>query len=105
MKAETFVKYAAIYKQEDGELAKFYNQAFHPDLIQDLFENCFFLVKGMYRIGQIDWVEIKLNKQVYSPMSKMDFPFGTLDQFIGDCHRFNVELVWKKEIINKYFLQ
>lgn len=114
MVAKTFLQYASTisyYKILVGsnqgvppkhqDLCEFYAQPFYPDAIADLFDNYEPLSESIYGVGKYQHVEI-IGK-AYSPMGKMAVPFGTLDQFIGDCQRYNVELTWKKEIIEKYF--
>jgi len=83
------------------DLCEFYAQPFQPDMIIDLFANTE-RASGIYLIGEGDWVDVYPVKKKYSPLSKINIPFGTLDQFIGDCQRFGLELVWKEEVIDKY---
>ena len=75
------------------DLSEFYLQPFNPDLIFDLFSNARYLTETMYGIGEYHHIEMRAPYlKMYSPMSKADIPFGTLDQLIGDCQRFGIEL-------------
>lgn len=94
--------------QDDlSKVHDFYSQPFKPEMIVECFEGWRMEVDVCYRHDKADvsivvfpyhlWMRVGMNTPIetHNP--------STLDQFISDCQRAGIELVWKADIVEKYF--
>lgn len=94
-------QYSAFY-HDLINLRDFYYHEFKPDMIVEYFEGW-----DKYSISYNDslmnniWLCVD-KKHYYINRERLFLP-QTLDQFITDCQRACIDLVWKESIEEKYF--
>lgn len=111
MKAKTFIEYWKSPITEVMSIHKAYyllSRPFKPEDIAELFE------------GWVQQVDIEGNPICWFQNGDFDIDFYSaakyhindgnrqavpiiLDQFISDCTRSGIELIWKEEIVKQYF--
>lgn len=77
-----------------SEIADFYSQPFKSELITELFEGW----KTYDSLGYLhrgNAIAVRNNLYMYN-LSSWQNPPRTLDDFINDCQRYNIELEWKE---------